>query len=86
MIIEEIFELYDSGQLRGKIVKMTYNRATHLVYDFTDFGGIKKFRRNILNTNVANNECSITDFMTDYLSTLLAAIKSQSFVDNNLFH
>ena len=86
MIIEEIFKLYDSGQLRGKIVKMTYSHRTHLLYDFTDFGGIKKFRRNILNTNVANNECQITGCMTDYLYTLLTAIKSRSFVDNNLFH
>ncbi len=88
-IIEEIFKLYDSGQLNGKTVEMSYNGATHLVYNFTDCGGIKKLYRHIFPSGrpaVHDNECQITGCLTDYLYTLLTAIKSRSFVDNNLFH
>lgn len=88
MIIEEIFKLYDSGQLRGKIVKMTYNGATHLVGNFTDRGGIRRFCRDIFQKGappVRGNECKITDCLTDYLYGLLMSIRAKSFVDKNLF-
>lgn len=87
-IIEEIFKLYDSGHLFGKAFKISYNGATHLVYNFTDFGGVRKFSRNILKCGlpyVRNQECQVTGMMTDYLQVLLQCIKSKSFVDLNLF-
>lgn len=86
-IIEEIFKFYDSGLLRGKTVKMTYNGKTHMVFDFFS-GEVKGFSRTIFSPEkppCRDNNRDATGFLADYLFTLLQAIKANSFLDKNLF-
>ena len=88
-IIKKFIKLYDSGQLRGKTVKTTYNGATHLLYNFTCHGETRVFSRNILTPGrptVHQDVCEVGCCLNSYIAAILLAIDTKSFVDNNLFH